>query len=136
MAMRLYISPSDGVPIYLQIVQQIRRLVASGELSPGEELPSIRVLAESLVVNPNTIARAYRELEQAGIVSSSRGLGTFVAEFSQSTSRSERRAVLAEKAQALVLEAHQMGVPLSELNEIVTEACNALRAINPEENHG
>jgi GntR family transcriptional regulator len=105
-------------------------------LSPGEELPSIRVLAESLVVNPNTIARAYRELEQAGIVSSSRGLGTFVAEFSQSTSRSERRAVLAEKAQALVLEAHQMGVPLSELNEIVTEACNALRAINPEENHG
>jgi len=134
--MRLYISPSDGVPIYLQIVQQIRRLVASGELSPGEELPSIRVLAESLVVNPNTIARAYRELEQAGIVSSSRGLGTFVAEFSQSTSRSERRAVLAEKAQALVLEAHQMGVPLSELNEIVTEACNALRAINPEENHG
>ena len=136
MAMRLFISPSDGVPIYLQIVQQVRRLVASGELAPGEELPSIRGLADSLVINPNTVARAYRELEIAGIVSSSRGLGTFVAEQAASTSHSEKRAVLADKIQALVLESHQMGVPFEELNDLVLEACKTFRDNNSEVNHG
>jgi GntR family transcriptional regulator len=66
--MQIHISANDGVPIYLQIVNQVKYLVAAGRLSPGEELPPIRVLAERLVVNPNTVARAYRELESAGIV--------------------------------------------------------------------
>ncbi len=66
--MDIHISPHDGVPIYLQIVNQVKYLVASGRLAPGEELPAIRVLAEQLLVNPNTVARAYRELEIAGVV--------------------------------------------------------------------
>ena len=66
--MDIHISPHDGVPIYLQIVNQVKYLVASGRLAPGEELPAIRVLAERLLVNPNTVARAYRELEIAGVV--------------------------------------------------------------------
>ena len=70
---------SDGVPIYLQIVNQVKYLVAVGRLAPGEELPPIRVLAEKLVVNPNTVARAYRELEAAGVVEKRRTAGTFVA---------------------------------------------------------
>jgi len=64
--MNIHITPSDGVPIYLQIVNQIKYLVSSGRLADGEELPPIRTLAETLVVNPNTVARAYRELELAG----------------------------------------------------------------------
>jgi GntR family transcriptional regulator len=68
--MNIHISPADGVPIYLQVVNQVKYLVASGRLAPGEELPPIRVLAERLVVNPNTVARAYRELEAVGIVES------------------------------------------------------------------
>ena len=76
--MRIHISSSDGVPIYLQIVNQVKYLVASGRLAPGEELPPIRVLAEKLVVNPNTVARAYRELEAAGVVEKRRTAGTFV----------------------------------------------------------
>ena len=66
--MQIHISPTDGLPIYLQIVNQIKYLAACGRLAPGEELPSIRALAEQLVVNPNTVARAYRELELAGVV--------------------------------------------------------------------
>ena len=61
--MQIHISPTDGVPIYLQIVNQVKYLVSSGRLAAGEELPPIRTLAEKLLVNPNTVARAYRELE-------------------------------------------------------------------------
>ena len=64
--MQIHISTNDGVPIYLQIVNQVKYLVAAGRLDAGEELPPIRVLAERLVVNPNTVARAYRELEADG----------------------------------------------------------------------
>jgi GntR family transcriptional regulator len=67
-AVQLHISPRDGVPIYLQIVNQIKYLVAAARLAAGEELPPIRTLAEQLLVNPNTVARAYRELEAAGIL--------------------------------------------------------------------
>ncbi len=77
--MQIHISPTDGVPIYLQIVNQIKYLVSSGRLTPGEELPPIRSLAEKLIVNPNTVARAYRELETAGVVLKRRTTGTYVS---------------------------------------------------------
>ena len=78
--MQLHISPTDGVPIYQQIVNQVKYLVASGRLRPGEELPPIRVLAERLLINPNTVARAYRELEAAGVGTTRRGAGTHVSD--------------------------------------------------------
>src|SRR5262249_18291389 len=73
--MQIHTSPADGVPISLQIVQQVKSLVASGRLTAGEELPPIRVLAEQLLINPNTVARAYRELELAGVVEKRRTAG-------------------------------------------------------------
>jgi GntR family transcriptional regulator len=76
----IQIAPGDGVPIYVQIVNGVKHLVASGRLAPGEELPPIRALAEELLVNPNTVARAYRELEVAGVVTKRRTAGTFVSE--------------------------------------------------------
>ena len=78
--MQIQISTSDGVPIYQQIARQVRYLIAAGRLQPGEELQPIRVLAEQLTVNPNTVARAYLELEHAGIVTKRHGSGTYVSE--------------------------------------------------------
>jgi GntR family transcriptional regulator len=78
--MRIRIAPGDWVPIYIQIVKQVNRLVASGRLSPGDELPSVRVLAEQLTVNRNTVSRAYLELEHMGIVTKRKGAGTYVSE--------------------------------------------------------
>ena len=79
LAMQIRISGSDGVPIYRQIVNQVKYLVAVGRMSVGEQLPTVRALAEQLVVNPNTVARAYRELESAGVIASRQGSGAFVA---------------------------------------------------------
>jgi len=78
--MQIRINSTDGVPIYMQVVNQVKHLVAAGRMEPGEEMPAIRVLAEQLVVNPNTIARAYLELERAGIVTKRQGLGTYISE--------------------------------------------------------
>ncbi|AIE85883.1 GntR family transcriptional regulator [Fimbriimonas ginsengisoli] len=119
--MRIHISPTDGVPIYLQIVQQVRRLVAGGELMEGEELPSIRSLAERLVVNPNTVSRAYRELETGGVVVFSRGLGTFVAASDRRMANEEKRALLAQRLDSVILEGRQMGVTFDELLDLMRE---------------
>ena len=78
--MQLHISTKDGVPIYLQIVNQVKYLVAAGRLAPGEEIPAIRILAEELVVNPNTVAKAYRELEHEGVIELRQGAGAFVSD--------------------------------------------------------
>src|SRR5258707_2093836 len=92
--MDIHISPSDGVPIYLQIVNQVKYLVASGRLAPGEELPPIRVLAEQLLINPNTVARAYRELETAGVVTKRRTPGTYVSEAASPLAPKDRLPIL------------------------------------------
>src|SRR5436305_15340389 len=113
--MQIRISPSDGVPIDQQIVNQMRYLIAAGRLQPGEELPPIRVLAEQLVVNPNTVARAYAELERAGIVTKRHGSGTYVSDNGSPLKRAERLKILAQRADALVAEARHLEVEISEL---------------------
>jgi GntR family transcriptional regulator len=77
--MMLRPNPSSGVPIYLQIMEQVKHGVETGALRPGEQLPGIRSLAEELVINPNTVAKAYRELEHEGIVELRQGAGAFIA---------------------------------------------------------
>src|SRR5438477_4162229 len=102
--MDLHISPHDGVPIYLQIVGQVKYLVASGRLAPGEELPAIRVLAERLMVNPNTVARAYRELEVAGVVEKRRTAGTYVSAAGSPLARRERLKIFTERIDPSLVE--------------------------------
>lgn len=119
--MQLHISPANGVAIYLQIVQQIKYLVASGRLAAGTELPAIRVLAEQLVVNPNTVARAYRELELAGIVEKRRTAGTYVSEQGSPLARRERIKILTERVDALLVEAQQMNIPFAELQKLIEQ---------------
>ena len=72
-------NPSSGVPIYLQLMEQIKHGVETGALRPGEQLPGIRPLAEELVINPNTVAKAYRELEHEGVIELRHGAGAFVS---------------------------------------------------------
>src|SRR5437868_15142740 len=110
--MHIRISPTDGVPIYLQIVNQVKYLVASGRLAPGGELPPIRVLAEKLLINPNTVARAYRELEVAGVVTKRRTAGSYVSDSCSPLERRERLRNLMERADALLAHAGPMGILL------------------------
>lgn len=115
--MQIHIAADGGVPIYLQIVNQVKYLVASGRLEAGEELPPIRVLAERLMVNPNTVARAYRELEQAGVVEKRRTAGTYVSGAGSPLARRERLRILIGRIDPLLAEARQLGVDLDELLE-------------------
>ena len=119
--MDIHISPSDGVPIYLQIVNQVKYLVAAGRLAVGEELPAIRVLADRLTVNPNTVARAYRELEVGGVVEKRRTTGTYVSAAGSPLARRERVKILTERIDALLAEARQLGVPTDELIELLRQ---------------
>jgi GntR family transcriptional regulator len=124
---RIHISSSDGIPIYLQIVNQVKYLVASGRLAAGEELPPIRVLAERLVVNPNTVARAYRELEASGVVEKRRTAGTFVSEAGSPLARRERLKIVTERVDALLAEARQLGIGVSEITELIARRDEAMQ---------
>lgn len=119
--MQIHISTADGVAIYQQIVNQIKYLVASGRLAPGEELPAIRVLAERLVVNPNTVARAYRELEAAGIVEKRRTAGTYVSDQGSPLARKERIKILTERIDALLAEAQQLDIAFADVVKLVEQ---------------
>ena len=132
--MHLHISANDGVPIYLQIVNQVKYLAASGRLAPGAEMPPIRVLAERLLINPNTVARAYRELETAGIVVKRRTAGTFVSDTGSPLARRERLKILTERIDALLAEARQLDVGLAEILQLARQRDQALQpSSRPEE---
>src|ERR1700722_13426974 len=119
--MHIHLNAGDGVPIYLQIINQVKYLVASRRLAAGEELPPIRVLAERLLINPNTVARAYRELETAGLVEKRRTAGTFVSDGGSPLARRERMKILAERIDALLAEARQMNVSSDEIVELLRQ---------------
>jgi GntR family transcriptional regulator len=119
--MQIQISASDGPPIYQQIVSQIRYLIAAGRLEVGEELPPIRVLAAQLTVNPNTVARAYLELEHAGIVTKRHGSGTYVSETRESMSQREKTKILSRRVDVLLTEARHLDVELNEVIRLIRE---------------
>ena len=125
--MQLRLSIGDGVPIYLQIVQQVKHLVASGRVSPGDELPPIRVLAHQLLVNPNTVARAYMELEREGLVQKRHGSGTYVSDVGSPLARKERLKILSERIDALLAEARNLHVEPPELLRLVKERSENLQ---------
>jgi GntR family transcriptional regulator len=114
--MDIKINVADGVPLYRQIVNQIRYMVASGLLEIGEELPAIRALALQLKVTPNTIVKAYGELEAAGVVRKRHGAGTFVSGGGPSRlADRERRRIIEQRIDALLTEAHHLNFSLDEL---------------------
>ena len=116
--MRLHLS-SDGAPIYQQIVDQIRYRIVSNQLSAGADLPTIRGLAESLQVNPNTVARAYRELEHEGLVEKRRTTGTFVSAAAAAQSAAQRQRLITPDVDKLLIQARGLGIEIDALTELL-----------------
>ena len=119
--MDIYINQNDGVPLYLQIINQVKQLIAAKRLKVDQELPPIRVLAEQLLINPNTVARAYRELESAGWVYKRRGAGTFISDKPSPLSGQERKRIIEEKIKSLLVESQQMEISVEQLIETILE---------------
>jgi GntR family transcriptional regulator len=126
--MQLHVSTGDGVPIYLQIANQVKQLVASGRLAPGDELSPIRVLAHQLLVNPNTVARAYLELEREGVVQKRHGSGTYVSEGNSPLARKERLKIISERIDALLVEARHLQVEPQELLRLIKERSQSIQS--------
>jgi GntR family transcriptional regulator len=125
----LHLTQQSGVPPYLQIIAQIKQLIASGRLVADQELLPIRVLAEKLLINPNTVARAYRELESAGWVYTRRGSGTFVAAGTTLFSADACRKQIKDRVISLLTEAKHMNISTRELIQLI-------RAIDGEKDAG
>jgi GntR family transcriptional regulator len=125
--MQLHLSPKSGVPFYLQIVNQVKLLVASGQLVPNQELPPIRELALQEKINPNTVARAYRELEMAGVVVKRGTAGTYVSDAGSPLKRQECLRILNGRIDALLAEARLMEVSTSELIQLIQKRDEALQ---------
>jgi GntR family transcriptional regulator len=116
-----------GDPIYKQIVDQVRRAAATGHLQSGDPLPSIRTLAERLVINPNTVARAYRDLVTEGTIEARQGIGYVVAERRQILSDAERRRRLDQALDPLAQEALVLDLDTAEIMDALEKKLSALR---------
>ncbi len=113
--MFLRIDVSSGTPIYVQVVKAVQKDIALGRLRPDDALPSVRQLALDLSVNPNTVAQAYRALEQDGVVYTRRGHGTFVARLDRGRVRAERKKAIAARVEDALIEGMNMGLGEPEL---------------------
>ena len=129
--MELSVSPTTGVPIYQQLAEQIRAGIARGRLRPDQRLPSVRELSQQLVVNPNTIARAYTELEREGALYTRPGLGVFVASTVPALPKKIRRERLLGDLDRLLVEAVGLGFSAEELVELVHERVKQFQWIEP-----
>jgi len=125
-AFQIQVAPLSGSPIFRQIVDQVRLAVATGKLSAGDQLPSVRALAEELVVNPNTIAKAYAELSRDGIIEAQQGRGAFVAEPRQIYTRAERVRRIEPLLDSLINEALALGFDRDEILEAITRKLDKL----------
>ena len=128
MTEHINVEDKSGVPLYRQIINQILTAIAAKRLQPGAKLPTVRQLAIDLEVNPNTVARAYRELEILGIITTQRGTGSFVASKSN-TARDEavHRTRIENYADGIVAEAARIGISLKELVQALEDRMNDRR---------
>lgn len=124
--MQFQIDAADGVPIYLQLTQQIKYLIATGRLTANDQLPSVRKLSEQLVVNPNTVARAYRELEMMGILATRPGAGVFVSPTASPLAKREQHQLLIEKIDNVLVEARHLEVSTEGVVQLVRQRARAL----------
>jgi GntR family transcriptional regulator len=119
----LTVDPRSGVPIYLQVIDQIKRSVALGVLASGEQLPTVKQLALDLTINPNTVAKAYRELERNGVIETSPGRGSFVRSNGVSeTTKAAAMDVARDAIAAAVREAKSIGLLADEIRELASAA--------------
>ena len=115
--MQFRIDNASNRPVYQQIMDQIRRDIAMGRLIKNEKLPTVRQLAGQLAINPNTIAKAYRQLEQQGIIVTKAGAGAFVANLDSNLSRSVRKKLISEELERIAVDAYHMQIESQTLLE-------------------
>jgi GntR family transcriptional regulator len=125
--MEFSIDPASRLPIYRQLAQQLREAIARGKLRPEERLPSVRDLSRRLVVNPNTVARVYTELEREGVLNTRPGLGVFVAELGSDLTAKARARKVEELADQLLTEAVHLGFSAEEVTTLVTDRVKRFR---------
>jgi|SRR5580658_4187529 GntR family transcriptional regulator len=130
------ISAGSPTPIFRQIADQVRLAVATGQLPAGQQLPSVRGLAERLVVNPNTIAKAYSELARDGFIDAQQGRGVFVARPRQVYSKAERNRRIAPLLDALVHEGVSLGFTPAQLIESLQQRLGKLDLSSPSDGRG
>ncbi|HEY1894980.1 MAG TPA: GntR family transcriptional regulator [Terracidiphilus sp.] len=114
----------SGVPVYRQLIDQVQGAIAAGALRPGDQLPTVRLVAVELAINPNTVLRAYREMEIRGILDTQQGTGTFIADRQVEPSKEERERQLAQLVSEFVSRAGSAGLTVGEL-------IDALKQLNP-----
>jgi DNA-binding transcriptional regulator YhcF (GntR family) len=124
--MFLQINFKSGMPVYLQVVEQIKAAAASGALRPGDMLPCIRPLAEELRVNRNTVAKAYSELESLGVIETQQGKGCFVKGNASRLKKDVRRKMLIEEIDRTIVQAHHLQVSPEEFIELIHERIEVL----------
>ncbi len=115
--MQFRIDHASDRPVYRQIMDQIKRDIALGRLIKNEKLPTVRQLAGQIAINPNTIAKAYRQLEQEGIIVTKAGAGAFVANLDSNLSRSVRKKLISEELERIAVEAYHMQIDSQTLLE-------------------
>lgn len=125
-SMLFHVNPSSGLPVYVQIGTQVKNAVAAGALKKGAALPSVRKLAAELGINPNTVARAYQELEREGVIGTIPGGGTYVAGHMPRFLKSEKLRRLQPYARQIAVEGTQLGLSDDEIMETVREELEKL----------
>ena len=123
-AFHFHLDLHSGMPVYRQIVDQVRGAVASGALSAGDQLPTVRQLAVDLEVNPNTVVRAYRELEYDGLLETHQGTGTFISDQKMPRAADERQRQLAQIVTDAVARAGAAGFTVQDLLDQLRAAAN------------
>lgn len=126
--LRLQVNFKSGLPVYLQLVEQIKAAAASGALRHGEPLPSIRPLAEELRVNRNTIAKAYAELESLGVIETIPGKGCFLKQNASPYRAKVRQEMLSEQIDALIVQAHHLQIDDANLLRLLKERLEEFNA--------
>ena len=119
--LHLRLDTAGGVPIYLQLIEQIKYRIATGSLKADDGLPSVRTLASAQLINPNTVARAYLELEREGVIYKRRGKGTYVAEKGVSMSAEERLNIVRKLMEKALVEGTQLGLARTSLRRVFEE---------------
>ena len=115
------LDPKSGVPFYKQVILQVEMAIADGRLTTGDQLPTVRSLAVDLKINPNTISRAYRELEIRGVVNTQQGTGTFISEKEIELSAVEREKILASLTRGFIVKANSYGIDMDQVIEYLQE---------------
>jgi len=126
--LKIFVDTRSGVPIYKQIVRQVEKGVIGGLLKPGDQLPTVREVALELTINPNTVARAYRDLEQEGIIESIQGRGTFISGNLPHPSMEDKEMIIKDKIEELIREARQLNISQAKLVKMLDEAFNREQA--------